>query len=58
MTQPENPFVFGEVIDDRNFVNRTEKLAQLVRDLADGQKSISAVSAALRKKLTGFASAT
>ena len=38
MSQAENPFVFGEVIDDRNFVNRTEELAQLVRDLADGQK--------------------
>src|ERR1700734_2983450 len=33
----ENPFVFGEIIDDANFVNRTEELAQLVRDLADGQ---------------------
>jgi predicted AAA+ superfamily ATPase len=38
MPQPENPFVFGEVIDDQNFVNRTEELGQLVRDLADGQK--------------------
>ena len=38
MPEPENPFVFGEVIDDLNFVNRTEELGQLVRDLADGQK--------------------
>jgi uncharacterized protein len=36
--QPENPFVFGEIIDDAGFVNRTEELRQLVRDLADGQK--------------------
>ncbi|HWE87404.1 MAG TPA: hypothetical protein VG267_20830 [Terracidiphilus sp.] len=35
---PENPFVFGEIVDDANFVNRTEELSQLVRDLADGQK--------------------
>ncbi|MFZ0301500.1 MAG: ATP-binding protein [Terracidiphilus sp.] len=35
---PENPFVFGEIVDDTNFVNRTEELRQLVRDLADGQK--------------------
>jgi uncharacterized protein len=35
---PENPFVFGEIIDDSRFVDRTEELNQLVRDLADGQK--------------------
>src|ERR1051326_2066292 len=34
----ENPFVFGEIIDDSNFVDRTDELKQLVRDLADGQK--------------------
>jgi hypothetical protein len=38
MTRQENPFVFGEIIDDANFVNRTAELNQLVRDLADGQK--------------------
>jgi uncharacterized protein len=38
MTPKENPFVFGEIIDDANFVNRIEELSQLVRDLADGQK--------------------
>lgn len=38
MALPENPFVFGEIIDDANFVNRTDELNQLVRDLADGQK--------------------
>jgi hypothetical protein len=38
MTFHENPFVFGEIIDDANFVNRTQELTQLVRDLADGQK--------------------
>jgi uncharacterized protein len=35
---PENPFVFGEIIDDARFVDRTEELDQLIRDLADGQK--------------------
>lgn len=34
----ENPFIFGEIIDDAGFVNRTEELRALVRDLADGQK--------------------
>jgi hypothetical protein len=34
----ENPFIFGEIIDDENFVNRTAELRQLIRDLADGQK--------------------
>jgi len=38
MALEENPFVFGEVINDANFVNRTDELNQLVRDLADGQK--------------------
>jgi len=38
MAPQENPFVFGEIIDDANFVNRTDELHQLVRDLADGQK--------------------
>jgi uncharacterized protein len=35
---PENPFVFGEIIDEANFVDRARELDQLVRDLADGQK--------------------
>jgi len=35
---PENPFIFGEIIDDARFVDRTEELNQLVRDLSDGQK--------------------
>ena len=38
MSNHENPFIFGEIIDDENFVNRTAELRQLVRDLADGQK--------------------
>jgi uncharacterized protein len=38
MALAENPFVFGEIIDDANFVNRADELHQLVRDLADGQK--------------------
>jgi len=33
-----NPFIFGEIIDDENFVNRKSELGQLVRDLTDGQK--------------------
>jgi len=38
MAAAENPFVFGEIIDDAKFVDRTDELNQLVRDLADGQK--------------------
>jgi hypothetical protein len=38
MAVPENPFVFGEIIDEPDFVDRTAELDQLVRDLADGQK--------------------
>jgi len=38
MASEENPFVFGEIIDDANFVNRTAELNQLIRDMADGQK--------------------
>ncbi|HEY1500232.1 MAG TPA: hypothetical protein VGF88_11690 [Acidobacteriaceae bacterium] len=34
----ENPFIFGEIIEEPNFVDRTNELGQLVRDLADGQK--------------------
>jgi hypothetical protein len=38
MSSNQNPFIFGEIIDDENFVNRTKELRQLVRDLSDGQK--------------------
>ena len=38
MPAPPNPFVFGEIIEEPDFVDRTTELAQLVRDLADGQK--------------------
>lgn len=38
MAIPENPFIFGEIIEEPNFVDRTSELEQLVRDLADGQK--------------------
>lgn len=38
MSDPENPFVFGEIVDDSHFIDRTEELSQLVRDLSDGQK--------------------
>ena len=34
----DNPFVFGEIIDQRHFVDRENDLEDLVRDLADGQK--------------------
>lgn len=38
MKYSENPFIFGEIIDEPNFVDRTTELNDLVRDLADGQK--------------------
>ncbi|HEY6290713.1 MAG TPA: hypothetical protein VI455_04015 [Terriglobia bacterium] len=38
LKREENPFVFGEVVSETAFVNRTEEVEQLVRDLADGQK--------------------
>jgi uncharacterized protein len=38
MARTENPFVFGEIIEEPNFVDREQELTQLVRDLADGQK--------------------
>src|SRR5438093_12333565 len=34
----ENPFVFGEIVEQRHFVNREKELQNLIRDLADGQK--------------------
>src|SRR5215813_6199862 len=34
----ENPFVFGEILEQRHFVDREKELQNLVRDLADGQK--------------------
>ncbi len=34
----ENPFVFGEIIEEENFVDRKDEIKQLIRDLADGQK--------------------
>ncbi len=36
--RPQNPFVFGEIVDRDRFINRTMELQQLVRDMADGQK--------------------
>lgn len=38
MRSQENPFIFGEIVDDTNFVDRTQELNGLIRDLADGQK--------------------
>src|SRR5205809_1651235 len=38
MARLENPFIFGEIVDDANFGDRTAELDQLVRDLGDGQK--------------------
>src|ERR1041385_6841529 len=34
----DNPFVFGEIVEQRHFVDREKELQNLVRDLADGQK--------------------
>src|ERR1700757_2811785 len=34
----ENPFVYGEIVEQRHFVDREKELQNLVRDLADGQK--------------------
>src|SRR5215813_14432318 len=34
----ENPFVFGEIVEQRHFVDREKELDNLVRDLGDGQK--------------------
>lgn len=36
--RPENPFVFGEIIDQHRFVDRERELDRLIRDMADGQK--------------------
>src|ERR1035441_1544970 len=38
MPHQEHPFVFGEIVDDVNFVNRVDEPNRLVRALADGQK--------------------
>ncbi len=38
MEDLENPFIFGEVVSEPNFVDRTKELDTLVRDLSDGQK--------------------
>jgi hypothetical protein len=34
----ENPFVFGEIVDQERFVDREQELAELIRDMGDGQK--------------------
>ena len=34
----ENPFVFGEIVEQRHFLDREKELRDLVRDLTDGQK--------------------
>ena len=33
-----NPFVFGEVVKDANFIDRKEELETIAKDLLDGQK--------------------
>src|SRR5215469_9506187 len=38
MQNMENPFVFGEIVEQRHFVDREKELQNLVRDLSDGQK--------------------
>src|SRR5262249_18924532 len=34
----ENPFIFGEIVEQRHFVDRDKELQNLIRDLSDGQK--------------------
>lgn len=34
----DNPFIFGEIVKQRHFVDREQELENLIRDLADGQK--------------------
>ena len=34
----ENPFIFGEIVEQRHFVDREQELENLIRDMADGQK--------------------
>jgi uncharacterized protein len=34
----QNPFVFGEIVDESAFIDREEEVGRLARDLADGQK--------------------
>jgi len=34
----ENPFVFGEIIEQRHFIDREKELHNIVRDLSDSQK--------------------
>src|SRR5262247_3470932 len=38
MRPMENPFIFGEIVKQRHFVDREKELQSLTRDLADGQK--------------------
>ena len=54
MVSQENPFVYGEIIDNANLVNRTDELSQVVRDLADGQKSVLVVSETFRKEFASW----
>ena len=45
LRRQENPFVFGEIVTKDSFVDRTEELGQVVRDLADdrlGQRRLAA----------------
>ena len=38
MRREENPFVFGEIVTETAFVDRVDELAQVIRDIKDGQK--------------------
>lgn len=38
MAPRQNPFVFGEIVEQNGFVDREQELKQLVRDLGDSQK--------------------
>ena len=35
LRRQENPFVFGEIVTKDSFVDRTEELGQVVRDVKD-----------------------
>ncbi|MGD0697035.1 MAG: hypothetical protein ABSB82_19630 [Terriglobia bacterium] len=34
----ENPFVFGEIVDQERFIDREREMRELIRDTTDGQK--------------------
>ena len=36
--QRRNPFIYGEIVERPQFVNREKEIRNLVRDVSDGQK--------------------